>query len=350
MIHLGFGLYRHMLSRDYYRFARQCGATHLIIHLVDYHGNCSNETNQPIGDKYGWGRTRRDDAIWELPSLLKLKEEMAAEGLTLYGIENFNPYDWYDVLLDGPRKREQIERLKQIIRNVGAAGIPVFGYNFSLAGVGGRIEGPFARGGALAVGMDGLTTDPLPEGMVWNMQYAEQLGDKPQPACSSEELWARVGWFLDELLPVAEQAGVRLAAHPDDPPVPELRGTPRLVYRPELYDRLAELHPSASNGFEYCLGTLAEAEGGDLYAYAEKHARQGKLAYIHLRNVRGKAPHYQETFIDEGDLDVKRILRMLREIDYEGVVIPDHAPLMSCDAPWHAGMAFAMGYLKALIR
>lgn len=349
MIHLGFGLYRHMLTRDYYRFARQCGATHLIIHLVDYHGNCSNETNQPIGDGYGWGRARRDDAVWELPALLQLKEEMASEGLTLYGIENFNPFDWYDVLLDGPRKHEQIERLKQIIRNVGAAGIPVFGYNFSLAGVGGRIEGPFARGGALSVGMDALTTDPLPEGMVWNMQYADTLGPGVQPACTSEELWARVGWFLDELLPVAEQAGVRLAAHPDDPPVPELRGTPRLVHRVELYDRLEALRPSRSNCFEYCLGTLAEAEGEDLYGYTDKYARSGKLAYIHLRNVSGKAPRYHETFLDDGDLDVRRIMRILREADYEGVVIPDHTPLMTCSAPWHAGMAYAMGYLKALI-
>ncbi len=350
MIHLGFGLYRHMLTPEYYRFARQCGATHLVIHLVDYHGNCSNEANQPIGDKYGWGRARQDDEIWELPSLLKLREEMAAEGLTLYGIENFNPYDWHDVLLDGPRKQQQMDRLKQIIRNLGAAGIPVFGYNFSLAGVGGRIEGPFARGGALSVGMDSVTTDPLPEGMVWNMQYAEQLGDKPQPACTSEELWERVRWFLDELLPVAEEAGVRLAAHPDDPPVPELRGTPRLVYRVDLYDRLAALRESPSSCFEYCLGTLTEAEGEvDLYAYTEKHARQGKLAYIHLRNVSGKAPHYHETFLDDGDLDVKRIMRILHETDYEGVVIPDHTPLLSCPAPWQAGMAYAMGYLKALI-
>lgn len=349
MIHLGFGLYRHMLDTDHYRFARQCGATHAVIHLVDYYGNCSSDQNQPVGDKYGWGRARRDDAVWELPSLLKIKHEMAAEGLTLYAIENFNPYDWYDVLLDGPRKREQTERLKQIIRNVGEAGIPVFGYNFSLAGVGGRIEGPFARGGALSVGMDGVTEDPVPQGMVWNMQYADELGPGTIPPCTQDELWERLSWFLGEMLPVAEAAGVRMALHPDDPPVPVLRGTPRLVYQPAYYDRLAALHPSPSNCFEYCLGTLTEATEGDIYQYTAKHAREGKLAYVHLRNVSGKAPRYHETFLDDGDLDVKRIMGILHETGYEGVVIPDHTPLMTCSAPWHAGMAFAMGYLKALI-
>lgn len=349
MIKLGFGLYRHMLTPDYYRFARQCGATHAVIHLVDYYGNCSNSTNQPVGDKYGWGRARRDDEVWELPSLARIRDEMAAEGLALYAIENFNPYDWYDILLDGPHKQEQMARIKQIIRNVGAAGIEVFGYNFSLAGVAGRIEGPFARGGALSVGMDGTPDDPLPDGMVWNMQYADTLGDNSVSPCTPDELWARVEWFLRELLPVAEEAGVRMAAHPDDPPVPTLRGTPRLVYQPALYDKLAGLCDSPSNCFEYCLGTIAEMTEGDLYAYLEKHASQQKLAYIHLRNIRGKVPHYKETFIDEGDLDVKRVMHILHETGYDGVVIPDHAPLMTCDAPWHAGMAFAMGYIKALL-
>lgn len=88
---------------------------------------------------------------------------------------------------------------------------------------------------------------------------------------------------------------------------------------------------------------------GNIYEYTEMYARDNRLAYIHLRNVKGKVPMYRETFIDEGDLDVKRIIKILNEINYEGVIIPDHTPLMACDAPWHAGMAYAMGYLKALI-
>ncbi len=350
MIHLGFGLYRHMLTKDYYRFARQCGATHIIVHVVDYFGNKQDGSNQPIGDKFGWGKAVKDDEIWSLEFLLKIKKEMEEEGLTFYGIENFNPYDWHDILLDGPEKEEQMLRLQQIIKNIGEVGIPVMGYNFSLAGVCGRTEGPYARGGAVSVGMEGhAAQDPVPEGMVWNMQYGEKLGPGFLPPCTHEELWNRVAWFLNKLLPVAEKSGVRLAAHPDDPPVPMLRSTPRLVYQPSMYDKLAAINPSTSNCFEYCLGTISEMTEGNIYEYTKKHASENRLAYIHLRNVRGKAPDYRETFIDEGDLDVKRIISILKEVDYEGVIIPDHCPQMLCEAPWHAGMAFAMGYLKALI-
>ena len=349
MIHLGFGLYRHMLNPAYYSFARQCGATHIIVHLVDYFGNCNSGTNQPVGDSSGWGDVQSDRSIWSVESLQKLKEEIEEEGLIFYGIENFNPYDWYDVLFDGPLKNTQMDFLKQIVRNMGKVGIPVMGYNFSLAGVTGRIEGPFARGGAISVGMQDIDNSPLPDGVVWNMRYAENKENKQQPVCTSEELWNRVGWFLNQLLPVAEEAGVRLAAHPDDPPVPFLRNTPRLVIQPSLYGRLRDINPSPNNCFEYCLGTLTEMTEGNIYEYTEMYARDNRLAYIHLRNVKGKVPMYRETFIDEGDLDVKRIIKILNEINYEGVIIPDHTPLMACDAPWHAGMAYAMGYLKALI-
>jgi mannonate dehydratase len=347
-IKLGFGLYRHQLVPEYYQFARQCGATHIIIHLVDYFGNC-NANNQPVGNQAGWGKAVQDREIWSVASLLKIKKEIESYGLILSGIENFNPADWYDVLLGGHKREEQMVFLKQIIRNMGETGIPIMGYNFSLAGVCGRMEGAFARGGAVSVGMDGVSQEPVPSGVVWNMQYAEQLGNGSMPACTSDELWNRVNWFLNELLPVAEECGVKLAAHPDDPPVSVLRSTPRLVFQPAMYDRLYNLHPSPSNGFEYCLGSITEMTEGDVYEYTRRHAAEGKIGYIHLRNVKGKAPHYRETFIDEGDLDVKRIIQILNEENYDGIIIPDHCPQMTCDAPWHAGMAFAMGYLKSLI-
>ena len=89
---------------------------------------------------------------------------------------------------------------------------------------------------------------------------------------------------------------------------------------------------------------------GDVYATIERHAREGQIAYVHLRNVRGHVPNYRETFIDEGDVDVARVIDILRKADFDGVVIPDHAPQMHCDAPWHAGMAFAMGYINALVQ
>ena len=111
------------------------------------------------------------DKLWTYEELAALKREINAAGLELEAIENFDPAHWHDVLLDGPKKAQQLENVKTIIRNVGRAGIPIFGYNFSIAGVAGRVKGPFARGGAEAVGMDGPLDKPLPNGMAWNMVY-----------------------------------------------------------------------------------------------------------------------------------------------------------------------------------
>ena len=166
---------------------------------------------------------------------------------------------------------------------------------------------------------------------------------------TSDQLWDRLARFLAEMVPVAEEAGVKLAAHPDDPPAPIVRGTPRLVYRPELYQRLLDLQTSSANALEFCLGTIAEMPEGDVYEAAERYSAQGRLAYVHFRNVTGKIPHYHETFIDDGDVDMLRLLRILSRNGYDGVLIPDHTPLLECGAPWHAGMAYAVGYMRAAL-
>jgi mannonate dehydratase len=167
---------------------------------------------------------------------------------------------------------------------------------------------------------------------------------------SQEELWRRLDEFLGEVLPVAEEAGVKLAAHPDDPPMPIMRRQPRLVYQPQFYQKLLDLHRSPANQLEFCLGSLAEMTDGDIYEAVDRYSSQGKLAYVHFRNVRGKVPSYKETFVDDGDINMLRVLQILRKNQFEGVLIPDHTPQMACDAPWHAGMAYAMGYMKAALQ
>jgi mannonate dehydratase len=345
---LGLGLYRHMLTQENFRFARQLGVTHLVVHLADYF---RNQSNLPGSTQSGWGAAGEGE-IWSYEMLSDLRKAIQAEGLELEAIENFDPSQWYDVLLDGPRKVEQMENLKQLIRNVGKAGIPIFGYNFSIAGVWGHVRGNWARGGAETVaflGKDGLEETPIPNGMVWNMVYDPSAPPGTIGEVTQEQLWERLKFFLDEILPVAEEAGVRMAAHPDDPPMPVLRGTARLVYQPHLYQKLLDLHPSPASACEFCLGTIGEMAQGDIYQAVDQYSRQGKLAYVHFRNVRGKVPRYYEVFLDEGDLDMLRILRILKDNHYHGVLIPDHTPSLACDAPWHAGMAFALGYIRAAL-
>ena len=349
---LGLGLYRHLLTRENFQFARQAGATHLVVHLVDYFkGGAHNpRDNQPTGSDEGWGLAGDPERLWSLEELTELRKAIEAEGLKLEAIENFDPAHWHDVLLDGPKKKTQLENVKTIIRRLGQAGIPIMGYNFSIAGVCGRVTGRFARGGAVSVGMDGPLDTPIPRGMVWNMVYDARARKGTLPAITHEQLWQRLAHFLNEVIPVAEEAGVKLAAHPDDPPMPTMRGQPRLVYQPHLYQRLLDLKPSPANALEFCLGSLAEMTEGDIYQTVEHYSRQRKLAYVHFRNVTGKVPHYKETFVDDGDINMLQVLKILKQNQFDGVLIPDHTPQMSCDAPWHAGMAYAMGYMRAALQ
>ena len=349
---LGIGLYRGSLTEENFRFARQAGVTHLVVHLVDYFGG-ANPTLESGPPTLGWGRTSGDRAPWTYEELRALKQRIEEHGLVWEAIENFDPAHWHDVLLDGPRRAEQMETLKTTIRDIGRVGVPIMGYNFSIAGVWGWTKGPFGRGGAKSVRYVEAEIDkatPMPRGMVWNMVYDPDAGPGTVAPVPAAELWRRLQRFLEEILPVAEEAGVRLALHPDDPPADALRGAARLVNAPDKYQRVLDLVPSPANALEFCLGSIQEMPDGDVYQAIERYGRQGKIAYVHFRNVRGKVPAYQEVFVDEGDLDMIRVARILREVGYDGVLIPDHTPEMACGAPWHAGMAYALGYMKAAIQ
>lgn len=348
---IGLGFYREQLTPDNFRFAVQAGATHVVAHLTNYFAG--RDPKIYSGDpRQGWGDCS-GDRLWTYEELSALVAALKAEGLELAALENFSPKFWSDVLLDGPERDRQIEGLKQLVRDAGRAGIPCIGYNFSIAGVYGWTRGPYARGRANSVGYGVAPAEvdaPIPDGMVWNMRYRPERPGAPPVSLSEAELWERVGHFLSVLVPVAEEAGVVLAAHPDDPPVDLLRGTPRLVNRPEKYDRLMGLVPSRANGLELCLGSLQEMPGGDIYDHVRRFARSGRIGYIHFRNVKGKVPRYVESFVDDGDIDMAEIVRILRDENYEGVLIPDHTPEMTCDASWHAGKAFALGYMRALVQ
>lgn len=347
---LGLGLYRGLLTDDNFRFARQAGCTHIVAHLTNYFAG-SNPDLSSGGDE-GWG-SWEGAPLWRQEELDDLVAAAGRHGLEIAALENFNPAFWYDVLLDGPERDRQLDDLKLLIQRVGRAGIPCIGYNFSIAGVWGWFKGPHGRGDAISVGFDAAQCEidrPLPKGMVWNMRYASDLGPGAVAPISSDELWQRIEFFLEALLPVAEEAGVALAAHPDDPPVEQLRRAARGINQPAKYDRLIDLAPSPMNQVELCLGSVQEMTEGNVYEVVDKYAAAGRIAYIHFRNVRDKVPHYLETFVDEGDIDMPRIIEILKTRGYDGVLVPDHTPALTCGAPWHAGMAYALGYMRALIQ
>jgi mannonate dehydratase len=349
---LGLGLYKSLLNDQNFQFARQAGATDIVVQLVDYvqGGDSPSLTRNYLG---GWGVTQNQNRLWTYEELVRLKKQMESHGLTFAAIENFDPSHWYDVLLDGPQKKKQIENLKTMIRAIGRAGIPVMGYYFSLAGVWGWTSGKVGRGDANSIVFDAGKVDitqPIAKGMVWNMTYDPEAKSGFVDPVSREEMWSRLQYFLDELLPVAEENNVKLVAHPDDPPLPSLRGTGRLFYTPSEYEKLLSLSDSPANGFEFCMGTIQEMADGDIYTLLDKYSSNNRIGYIHFRNVIGKVPNYREAFVDEGDIDMIRALQILQRNKYDGVIIPDHTPEMTCGAPWHAGMAFALGFMKGAMQ
>lgn len=347
---IGLGLYRQSLTDENFCFAAQAGVTHIVAHLANYFSGKTPRLSRGE-EETGWGDCSADE-LWTYDEMADLVRRLRTHGLELAAIENFSPRFWSDILLDGPKRAEQIAGLKQLVIDAGRAGVPCIGYNFSIAGVWGWTRGPFSRAGAVSVGFDLSAIDPslpIPDGVLWNMRYRPAIAGAAPISATTEQIWERLETFLRELVPVAEAAGVKLAAHPDDPPVEKLRGAARLVNQPAKYDRLLGVIDSPSNAAELCLGSLQEMSDGDIYDTVRRIARRDRIGYIHFRNVRGKVPNYVETFIDDGDIDMAEIIRILRDEGFEGVLIPDHTPELECGAPWHAGMAYAIGYMRALV-
>ena len=157
-------------------------------------------------------------------------------------------------------------------------------------------------------------------------------------------------YFLKEICPVADECGVEMVIHPDDPPLEGLRGMPRLVYQPGLYQKVLDLNPSPANKLEFCMGSIQEMTEGDIYQAIQQYGGAGKISYCHFRNVKGKIPKYDEVFVDEGDIDMLKALDLLEKCGFDGVISPDHTPEIDCKAPWHAGMAYALGYMRAAMQ
>lgn len=348
---VGLSLHGALLSEQGARFASQLGVRDVVVHLTNYSRNADNAAYLAggVGPING---DCIDAPLWSYEHMRDLVAMLDRHGLRVAAMENISPNFWSDILLDGPLKFEQMAAMKTLVRDARRAGIPVIGYNFSLAGVWGWQRKAIARGGAVTAVFSAGEVDidsPLPDGMVGNMRYRQARPGAAPETVDEATLWARLEWFLRELVPVAEEAGVRLAAHPDDPPVERLRGTARLVNSHAKYDRLLAIAPSRANALEFCVGSLAEMREGDVYETTRRFARAGAIAYVHFRNVRGRVPSYVETFVDDGDVDMAEIVRVLHEEGFDGVLVPDHVPELDCPAPWHAGHAYTVGYMKALV-
>ena len=169
-----------------------------------------------------------------------------------------------------------------------------------------------------------------------------------------DEMWRRLERFLAAVLPTAEEAGVRLALHPDDPPVPMLGGVARLFWRPLGFKHAYELAGgSRAWALDLCLGCCSEMEGGkaNVTEMIEYFAPKGAIAYVHFRDVQGTVPDFTECFIGDGNYDPAEVMVLLARNGFDGFLLDDHVPKMDGDSDWnHRGRAHAIGYMQGLIR
>jgi mannonate dehydratase len=299
---------------------------------------------------------------WEERDLRVLVERTQAGGLRFEAIENV-PVQFYDeVMTGGPNRGRQIENYIATIRAMGRAGIPVLGYHFMPNSVWRTEQRAPGRGGAGCTAFDQAVVDAVPDAAGLRRFLPSGLGLKEkmpirgpgEPVLDEETMWANYSYFIRAVLPAAEEAGVRLALHPDDPPVPMLGGVARLFWRPEGFYRAFEIAgESPAWALDLCLGCCSEMVGGaaNVHELIDFFGPRGKLAYIHFRDVQGTVPAFRECFLGEGNFDPAEVMLRLIEVGFDGFLLDDHVPHLDGDTPWcHRGRAHAVGYMQGLLR
>ncbi len=281
---------------------------------------------------------------WEVADLKRLRERAEKYGLRLEALENGPLYFLDKVMLGLPGRDKLIENYQQTIRNMGEAGIPVLGYGWMPNWVW-RTPNELGRGGVRVTAFDMNKIDSAP--LVAGLRKLDVLEGR---TIVHEQMWANYTYFIKAVLPVAEAAGVKLALHPDDPPVPELGGIARLFYNHEGFRRAMEdIGDSPNHGIDFCVGCFSEMGLGaieSLRYFAEK----GRVFYVHLRDVQGCVPTFQECFLGEGNLDIVKVVQTLKQSGFTGFIIDDHVPHMIDDTDWnHRGHAHATGYILGMV-
>jgi mannonate dehydratase len=282
---------------------------------------------------------RQQGPAWEFLPLLHLRQQIEDAGLTLSVIEGYQLSD--RITLGLPGRDEDLDKVCQSISNMGAVGIPIYCYNFMAVFNWLRTSTTTrSRGGALVTRFDQRQLGHAPP------SYAGEVDD--------ERMWDNFAHFLERVLPVAEEAKVKLALHPDDPPMSPVLGLARIMRSVEAFQRVIEMADSDYNGITFCQGNFAAMPGVDVPAAIRYFGERNKIFFAHFRDVRGSVPAFEESFHDDGKTDMAETMRAYFDIGFDGPMRPDHAPTMegeSNDDPGYMvrGKLFAVGYMKGLI-
>ncbi len=299
-----------------------------------------------------WSAPHSEKGYVEWEVFQRARDFFQSYDLELGVIENvaFQSYD--QVMLGLPGRDRQIDHFCRTVENMGRAGIPVLGYHWMALG-GLTTDYVRIRGGALSRHFDLETALRSPAAaMEWRgSPYPNRPLHVPDRPISSEAMWENLVYFLERVLPVAEASNVRLAAHPDDAPIPEFMGVARILSSLDNLKRLVEIVPSPSNGIDFCQGTISEMPGVDVIEAIRYFGQRGKIFFAHFRDTRGVVPQFTEVFMDEGDTDMFAAVRAYREVGFDGLIRADHTPRVVGDSR-HAqrGFAYEVGYMRGLIQ
>jgi mannonate dehydratase len=274
-----------------------------------------------------------------LQTLQQIKADFLAAGMVWAGVES-HPVPAEKIKLGLPGRDEELDNYIAAIKALAQIGVPLVCYNW-MAGIGWyrtKVDVP-ARGGALTSEFD--------------IQDAEKQGLTEWGEVSEERIWRSLEYFLNAVIPVAEQAGVRMALHPDDPPISPLRGIGRILTSAAAFRRVLNAVSSPLNGITFCQATF-KLMGEDVPALVREWSAQGKIFFVHFRDVEGTREHFRETFHDDGPTDMAHMLRIYHECGFAGPMRPDHAPTLEGernDLPGYAitGRVFALGYMKGVM-
>lgn len=296
------------------------------------------------------GQLSRDvEKDWSVDALTALRRHVESFGIKLDCVPL--PMSAVDIaraempeilLAKEPGRDQAIEDICTMIRHCGKAGIPMVKYNFTFLGVV-RTERTPGRGGASLSSFDYATAKQEPP-----LTEAGRI--------TAEIYWDRIEYFLKRVVPVAEEAKVKIACHPQDPSMPKgtgWRGVETVLGTPDGLKRFVDTVPSAYHGLNFCQGTVAEMlpkPAEQIHDVIRDLGGRGKIFNVHFRNIRGGYLKFEETFPDHGDVDMPRALRTYREIGYDGLIMPDHVPQIVGDPNGHKAFAFCFGYIQALLQ
>ncbi len=282
-------------------------------------------------------------AFWDFQTLLWARTLCEDAGLNLVSIENPLPNWCYEKIVLGQEGRDQqIENVAETIRNMGRAGIPVYGYHW-------MVNQPGVTRNSWRTS---LTTPGRGNAQVssFELELANRGPLFRDREYSHEEMWSNYEYFIKAIVPVAEEAGVRLALHPDDPPVEKLGGMPRLFYNPDGFQRAMDIANSPASGLNFCLGNWT-AMNVDTHAAIRRFGGRGQIVYGHVQGVQGTGPAFRECFLEEADCDFLEIFKTFREVGFNGALIPGHFPhTIYDDASPHHGLLYSVGYIKGLLK